>query len=141
VQEGLTAWHFNQIGADMAKGYKANKERQEDFAALGKGIGKRAGFKCEWCENKEDLRVWDHQPEAEPDMANLALLCRRCRELADGAKADPNELRSIRNALWSDIPAVAEGVAGVLSRCKEPWVREAIEESFIDDAVKARLLK
>jgi hypothetical protein len=36
---------------------------------------------------------------------------------------------------------VAEGAAGVLAHCKEPWVREAIEESFIDDAVKTRLLK
>ena len=93
------------------------------------------------CESKEDLRVWDYQPEAELDMATLALLCRRCRDLADGVKADSNELRSIRNALWSDVPAIAEGAARVLARCKETWVREAIEESFIDEAVKASLLR
>lgn len=125
----------------MAKGYKANMERQGELAALGKAIGKRAGFKCEWCEGKDELRVWDYQPEMEPEPANLALLCGRCRELADGARADSNELRSIGNALWSDIPAVAEGAACVLARCKEPWAREVIEESFIDEAIKARLLK
>jgi len=125
----------------MAKGYQANKERLEEIAAFGKAIGKRAGFKCEWCENKDDLRVWDYRPDADPDMATLALLCQPCRNLADGAKADSNELRSIRNALWSDIPAVAEGAARVLAHCKESWSREAIEESFIDDAVKAELLK
>lgn len=32
--------------------------------------------------------------------------------------------------------AVAEEAARVLAQCKEPWVREAIEESFIDDDVK-----
>ena len=89
----------------------------------------------------EELRVWDYQPDLPPEMETLALLCRRCRDWADGRKADLQELHSIRNALWSNIPAVAEGAARVLARCREPWAREAIEESFIDDAVKAELLK
>jgi protein PhnA len=74
-------------------------------------------------------------------MDSLALLCQQCRNWADGRKATANELRSIRNALWSDIPAVAEGAARVLVQCKESWAKEAIEESFIDDAVKAGILK
>lgn len=125
----------------MAKGYLANKERLEQIGSLGKTIGKRAGFKCEWCGSKEDLRVWDYQPDQAPGMETLALLCLRCRDLADGRKCDAKELRSIRDALWSDIPAVAEGAARVLARCREPWVREAIEESLIDEAVKIELLK
>jgi len=125
----------------MSKGYKANRERQDEISALGKVIGKRAGFKCEWCQGKDDLRVWDYQPDAAPDTALLALLCQRCRGWADGRKADLNELRSIRNALWSDIPAIAEGSARILAQCRETWAREAIEESFIDDAVKAEILK
>jgi hypothetical protein len=125
----------------MAKGFQENKDRKEAISGFGKSIGKRAGFKCEWCESKDELRVWDYQPDLEPEMDTLALLCQRCREWADGRKADPQELRSIRNALWSNIPAVAEGAARVLSRCREPWAREAIEESFIDEAVKAEILK
>lgn len=124
----------------MAKGFQANRERQEAIGHLGKQIGKRAGFRCEWCGSKEDLRLWDHQPEREPEPATLALLCGRCRDLADGRKPDLNELRSIRDALWSDIPAVAEGSARVLASCKEPWAREAIEESCIAEEVKAELL-
>lgn len=125
----------------MAKGYQANKDRQEAVSLFGKEIGKRAGFKCEWCGSKEDLRVWDHQPEREPEPATLALLCGRCRDLAGGRKPDLIELRSIRDALWSDIPAVAESAARVLASCKEPWAREAIEESFIDEKVKTELLR
>jgi hypothetical protein len=125
----------------MVKGYQANKERQDDINAFGKAIGKRAGFKCEWCESKDDLRVWDYKPDESPDMETLALLCQRCRDWADGRKSDPNELRSIRNALWSTVPAIAEGAARVLARCKEPWVREAIEESFIDENIKVEVLK
>jgi protein PhnA len=125
----------------MAKGYQAHKERQQDLQSFGKSVGKRAGFKCEWCESKDDLRLWDYQPDLSPDMDSLALLCQNCRELADGRRADLNELRSIRNALWSNVPAVAEGAARVLAQCKEAWAREAIEESFIDDTVKATILK
>ncbi len=124
----------------MAKGYQANRERLEELSACGKAVGKRAGFKCEWCGSKEDLRLWDYQPEHEPVIDTLALLCGSCRELAAGRKADLNELRSIRNALWSDIPAVAEGAARVLAQCKDGWVREAIEDSFINDNLKDELL-
>ena len=125
----------------MAKGYDSHQERLATISALGKGLAKRAGFACEWCGGKGELRPWDYRPDAEPEESGLALLCGRCREWADGRKADPNELRSLRNALWSDVPAVAEGVARVLARSREPWVREAIEESFIDEQVKAELLK
>ena len=125
----------------MAKGYQGNKERLDEISSFGKAIGKRAGFKCEWCESKEDLRVWDNKPDESPDMETLALLCKQCRSWADGRKATPNELRSIRNALWSNVPSVAEGAARVLAQCKEPWIREAIEESLIDDAVKMELLQ
>jgi len=125
----------------MTKGYQANKERLEEISGLGKAVGKRAGFKCEWCESKDDLRVRDCRPDAAPGLENLALLCQRCRGWADGRKASADELRSIRNALWSDVPAVAEGAARVLVQCREPWVREAIEESLIDDVIKAGILK
>jgi hypothetical protein len=124
----------------MAKGYQANKARMETISTFGKAVGKRSGFRCEWCESRDDLRLWDYKPDLPPDMETLAMLCGHCRELADGKRADPNELRSIRNALWSDIPAVAEGAARVLAQCNESWVKEAIEQSFIDDGVKEQLL-
>lgn len=125
----------------MAKGYQGNKERLEEISSFGKAIGKRAGFKCEWCENKDDLRVRDYKPDASPSMETLLLLCQQCRDWAEGGKASTNELRSIRNALWSNVPAVAESAARVLVHCKEPWAREAIEESFIDDDIKAEILR
>lgn len=125
----------------MAKGYQANRERLETLNAFGKTVGKRASFRCEWCEGKEDLRIWDYKPDNEPELDTLALLCSRCRKLAEGSQADLNELRSIRNALWSNVPSVAEGAARVLAQSNAGWVREAIEDSFINDDIKAQLLK
>lgn len=108
---------------------------------FGKSLGKRAGFKCEWCEGKDDLRIWDYKPDASPELETLALLCQNCRGWAEGRKPGTDELHSIRNALWSDVPAISEGAARVLARYKEPWVRDAIEKSYIDEKVKAELLK
>lgn len=125
----------------MAKGYQAHKDHHDEISAFGKTIGKRAGFKCEWCGGKEELRIWDYRPQAEPEPETLALLCQRCREWANGGRVDENALHAIRNALWSDVPAVAEGAARVLAQSRAIWAREAIEESFIDDGLKAELLK
>lgn len=124
----------------MSKGHRENQDHKAAVQLLGKGISKRAGFRCEWCEAGEELRVWEYQPDQEPSEENLALLCQSCRELTVAKQVDPRRLHALRNALWSQVPAVAEGAAVVLARCKEPWVREAIEESFIDDALKAKLL-
>ena len=56
----------------MAKGYQANRERNEQLNSFGKAVGKRAGFKCEWCESRDDLRLWDYRPDLEPEPDGLA---------------------------------------------------------------------
>ena len=124
----------------MSKGYTVNRERQYLVNSFGKALGKRAAFRCEWCEGTGDLRVWDYRPNAEPSPETLALLCGACRDLAEGKKGDEKRLYSLRNALWNDIPAISEGAARILARSRAPWVREAIEESLIDEMVKRELL-
>lgn len=125
----------------MAKGRQEHQDHLEAVNLFGKSIGKRAGFHCEWCEGSDGLKLWEYRPEQDPSPENLALLCEPCRTLASAkSAADQHRLRSVRNALWSDIPAVAEGAAIVLARCRESWAREAIEESFIDEELKTRLL-
>jgi len=125
----------------MAKGYQAKKVRQETISVFGKSVGKRAGFQCEWCGSKEDLRLWDYKPEIAPNMETLALLCGRCHDLANGRHAESEELHHLRNALWNNIPSVSEGVARVLARCPEKWVRTAIGDSYISDSVKDEILR
>jgi len=124
----------------MSKDHRCNKKRLEAISSFARSIGRRARITCEWCEGKEDLQVWDYRPDMPPNMDTLAMLCRNCRELAGGKKARPGELRSIRKALWSNIPAVAVGAGEILVRCNEPWVRGAIAQSFMDDTIKTQLL-
>ncbi len=125
----------------MAKGYDTNKEQKELVASFGKVLGKRAKFACEWCGAKNDLRPWEYCPGEEPVAEFLALLCGRCRDIAGGAAAEPAELFSLRNNLWSDVEAIAGGAGRVLLRNKVPWAREAIEESIYDEELKDRLFK
>lgn len=124
----------------MAKGDQLHKEHLEAVNLFGKSISKRAGFRCEWCEGTDGLRLWEYRPDQEPAEESLALLCDSCRTLYCSKSSDTHQLRALRNALWSSVPAVAEGAAIVLARCKEPWAREAIEESFIDEELKQKLL-
>ncbi|ACM19683.1 hypothetical protein Geob_1323 [Geotalea daltonii FRC-32] len=125
----------------MAKGYQSNRERQEIIAGMGKALAKRAKFVCEWCEGKEDLRPWENGNNREPTEETVALLCGNCRGMAEGRKAEDHELRIIRNALWSPIPAVSEGAARVIAQSRDSWAREAIEDSMIDERLKEELLR
>lgn len=123
----------------MAKGQRMHQEHRDAVSLFGKSIGKRAGFHCEWCSGTEGLNLWEYRPDQEPSPENLALLCDSCRLLSSAKSPDPRHLRSIRNALWSDVPAICEGAAVVLARCRESWAREAIEESLLDDEFKEQL--
>jgi hypothetical protein len=124
----------------MSKGHQGNKKRLLAISSFARSIGRRARITCEWCESKEDLQLWDYRPDMQPNMDTLAMLCRNCRELAGGKKASPDELRSISKALWSNIPAVAAGAGKILVQSDEPWVRDAINQSFLDDSTKIQLM-
>ncbi|HEX9593797.1 MAG TPA: hypothetical protein VGB12_10705 [bacterium] len=116
----------------MAKGYEANKARQEHIASFGKELGRRAGFVCEWCGGKGDLRPQETDPVAEPEAANLLFLCADCRDLYGGARRDPERLRHMAGALWSPEPVVARSAAALLRRLGAAWAEETIELAGLD---------
>jgi hypothetical protein len=116
----------------MAKGYEANKERLEHIASFGKELGRRAGFVCEWCGGKGDLRPEETEPAAEPDASNLLFLCGECRDLYHGARRDPSQLRHMEGVLWSQEPVVAREAARVLRHLGAAWAEETIELAGID---------
>ena len=120
----------------MAKGYEANKERQALIASFGKELGRRAGFVCEWCGGKGDLRPQETDPAAEPEAANLLFLCGDCRDLYNGAHRDPNQLRHMEGVLWSPEPVVARCAAQVLRRLGATWAEETIELAGLDGEVE-----
>ena len=124
----------------MAKGYDANKERQQAITGFGKALAKRAKFRCEWCEAEQPLQPVDLAPDAEPSEATLALLCEPCRGLRGAKRVDANKLRALSGAIWHAEPVVALEAAKVLAASGEDWARQLVEDSMLDEDVKARLL-
>jgi len=116
----------------MAKGYEANKQRQAEIQALGKELGRRAHFVCEWCGSKEGLGPVDTAPTQEPEVENLLLLCPTCRSLYGGGDEDPSRLRHLEGVLWSGEPVVARTAAALLRRLGADWAEEIIEQTGID---------
>ena len=111
----------------MAKGYDKYHERLEAVALLGKDLARRAKRKCEWCEEKDDLRPYDTAPDDEPSLDALVLFCQRCRAVADGRKDDPRTLRFLEGAIWHELPAISEMAKGLVRELDADWARATLE--------------
>ena len=110
-----------------SKGKEKHQARQAAVSLLGKDLARRAGRKCELCEGQDDLRPYDSQPDAEPTLDTLALLCARCRGLADGGMGEPDTLRFLESSVWSEVSAVSSVSRGILRRLDADWARATLE--------------
>ncbi len=112
----------------MAKGREKHQARLDAIAWLGKDLARRASRRCELCGDNHDLRPYDAEPEVrEPTMDTVALLCSRCRAVADGRPDDPQSLRFLENSMWSEVPAVRETSKRILRRLNADWARQALD--------------
>ena len=110
----------------MAKGKAKHQARLDAIQFFGKDLARRAGRRCELCEANEDLRIHDTDPEVEPAMETLALLCARCRAVIAGRKDDPETLRFLEGAIWSDQPLIGTLAKRMLREVDADWAREAL---------------
>ena len=98
----------------MAKGYQENKDRIEAIVSFGKSIGKRAGFTCEWCKSKDELRVWDYQPDLPPNKVTIFFQGYR-----ENTKKAPHTRRIEYEAKTLDKLLIVHQI-GILSRKERP---------------------
>lgn len=111
----------------MAKGREKHQARLDEIQLLGKDLARRASQKCELCEGKDDLRAYDTAPDDPPTLDTIALLCARCRGLAEGKKAPAETLRFLESAIWSPYPGVAKTAREALAKVDADWARMALE--------------
>lgn len=104
-----------------------HQERLDEIGRLGKELARRAGRRCEWCEEREGLRPLDTAPDADPTLEALVLLCERCREVAGGRRDDPRTLRFFEGAVWSGVEAVASSARAALARVDADWARDTLD--------------
>ena len=111
----------------MARGIEKHQERLDAINLLGKDLARRAGRRCELCEENDDLRPHDTAPAEEPDLETLLLLCGRCRALTGGRVDDPRTLRFLEGAVWSELPAAAQLARDLLGSVDAQWARDALD--------------
>ena len=110
----------------MAKGLEQHRRRQQEISLLGKDLARRANKKCELCESSGSLRPYDTEPESEPQLSTLALLCDRCRDVIGGRKEDPRTLRFLETAVWNEQPQIAALAKAMLAKVDADWARECL---------------
>ena len=111
----------------MAKGLDKHRARLDAINLLGKDLARRAGRKCEWCEESGSLKPLDLAPDAEPDMDTLVMLCERCTAVAGGRKDDPRTLRFLEGAVWSDVEPVQSSARAALANVDAQWARDTMD--------------
>lgn len=97
----------------------------------------RADRRCELCGADSDLStcVIDGAPTQDADSG--ALLCGRCAaQTGPAAPLDPEHLRCLQTAAWSQDPPVQVLCLRLLSRLDEGWAADLLGELWVDDAVR-----
>lgn len=111
----------------MAKGLEKHKQRVSEIQSFGKDLARRAGRKCELCEEPGTLHPFDTDVEAEPSLETLLLLCERCTKLVDGEAQDPRTLRFLEGSAWSEVDIVKTTARTLLRAVDADWARDAAE--------------
>jgi len=111
----------------VARGKEQHQARLDAIQLCGKDLARRAKRKCELCEESGELRPWDSDPDVEPSLETLALLCERCRGLADGGSGDPRTMRFLEQSVWSEEPVVKALAHRVLLTVDADWARDTID--------------
>ena len=127
----------------MARALKDHQIRSGAVGMLGRALSRRARSCCELCGEKDELRPVEVAPlPEEPDPDHALLACARCRLALLGGRGapDPQSLRFLETAVWSDCaPAQVAAVrlAGRLGSQNVHWARELVDGLYLDPVVEA----
>ncbi len=111
----------------MATGRQKHQARLDAIQLQGKDLARRAKRKCELCEGSGDLRIFDGDEDAEPELSTLILACERCRAVLEGRKDDERTLRFLESAIWNEEPIIAQLAKQMLTGVDADWARLALE--------------
>jgi len=125
----------------MASRRDRHHAHQAALHALGKRLSRRARSHCELCDAagvRLDVIEVEGSPEEEPSEAWALLLCERCAALVQGrSHDDPDTLRFLATAVWSELQPVQIAAVRALRKVDAPWAREALEGLWLDDDTEA----
>lgn len=107
--------------------------------SLDQTLSDRAGDACEVCGATDALTPLDVGPDADGTADRALLACPTCSKQISGlADLDPNHLRCLNEAAWSQVPAVQVTAYRLLSRLpEESWARDLLDMLYLDDETLA----
>lgn len=110
---------------------------------LGKTLTRRSRGRCEACEARDGVRLFELAPfPEEPDPDRTLMACERCRRWLETGEVEPMQAHFLSSAVWSELPAVRLAAGRMLLECDyldNPWLLDAFEAAGIDP-VTAELL-
>jgi len=122
----------------MARGLDRHQAHKHAVAALGKNLSRRAGSRCELCEDTQGLHVIEVLACEEPDEDAAILACERCQN-ALSKKPDPQDnLRALASSAWSEIVPVqvaAIRLLRALSKSEVAWAQETLDGLWVPDEI------
>lgn len=108
-----------------------------DIHPFEEALRERAGGRCELCGAETELAVYEVPPGPASDSDRCVLLCATCRAQLDGSvELDPKHWFCLREAAWSEVPAVQVTSYRLLARLTDqPWASELLDQLYLVDEV------
>jgi hypothetical protein len=105
---------------------------------LGKALTRRSHGRCETCDARDGVRLYELAPfPEEPDPDRTLMACERCRRWLETGKIERMEAHFLSTAAWSSLPAVRLAAGRMLLDCgdqEDPWLADALDAVGIDPA-------
>ncbi len=122
----------------MAKGYDLHMERKNIVSLFGKDLARRSKAKCELCgESGRKLEVFELPPiTEEPNFETSIFICETCKKITEkNNKLTENELRSISESVWSEIPIVKATAISLLKKFEDKyfWIQDFLESVYLEE--------
>ena len=106
--------------------------------SLERDLQKRAEYKCELCNNEENLSVYEVPNSPTEGGEAAVLICNICKEqIEDEEKREPNHWRCLNDSMWSSVPAVQVMAWRMLQRLRsEGWPQPLLDMMYMEDDLK-----
>lgn len=103
--------------------------------SLKQTLRERAGNVCELCGATDALQTVDVGPDADGTADMAVLACPTCvDQIAGAADIDPNHMRCLNEAAWSQVPPVQVTAYRLLYRMpEESWARDLLDLIYLDE--------
>ena len=102
--------------------------------SLLKQLQERSGSKCELCNAKENLSIYEVPPVSDGGLDGSLLVCDICvDQIENPDNTDKNHWRCLNDSMWSEHASVKVIAWRILSRLKaEGWPQDLLDMMYLD---------